>query len=139
MKRQDFLKLAGTAAAGSLAAPVSLVSAAWASAVGSTRVTVKIYELKLRQAWGLSRGTWTTRVNAFVRVERDGIAGLGEAAPIARYNETAQSAAAFIDKAGLRQLHFAHGCLEVCAATHDIKPPLTGKRAYQVVINDIGA
>jgi len=99
MKRQDFLKLAGTAAAGSLAAPVSLVSAAWASAPGSTRVTVKIYELKLRQAWGLSRGTWTTRVNAFVRVERDGIAGLGEAAPIARYNETAQSAAAFIDKA----------------------------------------
>jgi L-Ala-D/L-Glu epimerase len=99
MKRKDFLTLAGAAAAGSLIAPVPLVSDAWASAAGKTRLTVKIYELKLRQAWGLSRGTWTTRRNAFVRLERDGVTGLGEAAPIARYNETAESAAAFIDKA----------------------------------------
>ena len=85
MKRKDFLTLAGAAAAGSLIAPVPLVSDAWASAEGKTRLTVKIYELKLRQAWGLSRGTWTTRRNAFVRLERDGVTGLGEAAPIARY------------------------------------------------------
>jgi len=99
MKRKEFLTLAGAAAAGSLFAPGSAVRDAWAGAEGKTRVTVKIFELKLRQAWGLSRGTWTTRRNAYVRIERDGIAGLGEAAPIARYNETAESAAAFIDKA----------------------------------------
>jgi len=99
MKRKEFLTLAGAAAAGSLFAPGSAVRDAWAGAEGKTRVTVKIFELKLRQAWGLSRGTWTTRRNAYVRIERDGIVGLGEAAPIARYNETAESAAAFIDKA----------------------------------------
>jgi L-alanine-DL-glutamate epimerase-like enolase superfamily enzyme len=99
MKRKEFLRLAGAAAAGSFLAPGSAVRDAWAGAEGKTRVTVKIFELKLRQAWGLSRGTWTTRRNAYVRIERDGIAGLGEAAPIARYNETAESAAAFIDKA----------------------------------------
>jgi len=99
MKRKEFLRLAGAAAAGSFLAPGPAVRDAWAGAEGKTRVTVKLYELKLRQAWGLSRGTWTTRRNCYVRIERDGIAGLGEAAPIARYNETAESAAAFIDKA----------------------------------------
>jgi L-Ala-D/L-Glu epimerase / N-acetyl-D-glutamate racemase len=99
MRRKEFLKAAGAAAAGSLLAPGSFVIDAWAGSTGKSRISVKIYELKLRQAWGLSRGTWTTRRNAFVRVERDGVAGLGEAAPIARYNETAESAATFIDKA----------------------------------------
>jgi len=99
MERKEFLKLAGTAAAGSLLARCSPAPEAWNGASGETRITVKIYELKLKQAWGLSRGTWTTRRNAFVRIERDGIVGLGEAAPIARYSETAESAAAFIEKA----------------------------------------
>lgn len=99
MKRKEFLTLAGAAAAGSLLAPGSAVREAWAGGARVTRVEVKLYELKLRQAWGLSRGTWTTRRNCYVRIERDGVAGLGEAAPIARYNETAESAAAFIDKA----------------------------------------
>ncbi|MCK7482273.1 MAG: hypothetical protein M0C28_37845 [Candidatus Moduliflexus flocculans] len=99
MERKEFLKLAGAAAAGSLLARCSPAPEAWNGAAGDARITVKIYELKLRQAWGLSRGTWTTRRNAFVRIERDGVAGLGEAAPIARYSETAESAAAFIEKA----------------------------------------
>ena len=99
MKREEFLRLAGAAAAGSLFAAGPAVRDAWAGGAGKTLVTVKLYELKLRQAWGLSRGTWTTRRNCYVRIERDGVVGLGEAAPIARYNETAESAAAFIDKA----------------------------------------
>ncbi len=99
MQRQEFLKLAGAAAAGSLLARCSKGPETWNAASGPTKLTVKTYELKLRQAWGLSRGTWTTRRNAFVQIERGGTTGLGEAAPIARYNETAESAAAFIEKA----------------------------------------
>ena len=99
MKREEFLRLAGAAAAGSLFAAGPAFRDAWAGAAVKTRVTVKIFELNLRQAWGLSRGTWTTRRNCYVRIDRDGVVGLGEAAPIARYNETAESAAAFIDKA----------------------------------------
>jgi L-alanine-DL-glutamate epimerase-like enolase superfamily enzyme len=99
MKRKEFLTLAGAAAAGTLFAPGSPARNAWADGGASApRVAVKLYDLKLKHAWGLSRGTWTTRRNCFVRVERDGIAGLGEAAPIARYNETAESTAAFIEK-----------------------------------------
>src|SRR4030042_4596398 len=99
MKRKEFLSLAATAAAGSLLTRCSEGSRAPATSSGRTAVSVKLYDLKLKQAWGLARGAWATRRNAFVRIEKDGVAGFGEAAPIARYNETAESAAAFIEKA----------------------------------------
>jgi L-alanine-DL-glutamate epimerase-like enolase superfamily enzyme len=106
MTRKDFLKLSGALAAGSLvsAGPAAawdaspLVADALKAAVGETRISVKLLDLRLRHAWGLSRGTWTTRRNAFVRIEREGTVGIGEAAPIARYDESAEGAAAFIEK-----------------------------------------
>jgi L-Ala-D/L-Glu epimerase len=102
MQRKEFLKLGAAAAAGSVLARCAKgpeTTGAVSAAAGPAKLTVKIYDLKLRYAWGLSRGTWTVRTNAFVKIEKDGVTGLGEAAPIARYNETAQSAAAFIEKA----------------------------------------
>jgi L-alanine-DL-glutamate epimerase-like enolase superfamily enzyme len=53
----------------------------------------------LRQAWTLSRGTWDIRRNVLVRLERDGLVGYGEAAPIPRYEESAESNQAFIEQA----------------------------------------
>jgi len=99
MKRKDFLKLSGAAAAGALVSVPSALGQALKDGRGKTRVSVKLIDLKLRHAWGLSRGTWTTRSNAFLKIERDGTVGMGEAAPIARYEETAEGAAAFIEKA----------------------------------------
>lgn len=99
MKRKEFLGLAAGAAVCSLLHPSCKPRSARPGGPGETRVTVGLFELRLRHAWGLSRGTWTTRRNCFVRIERDGVVGMGEAAPIARYGETAESAAAFIEKA----------------------------------------
>jgi len=100
MQRKEFLKLGLAAAAGSMLSGCAKGPETTGTvSSGGTRLTVKIYDLKLRYAWGLSRGTWTVRTNALIKIEKDGVAGLGEAAPIARYNETAQSAAAFIEKA----------------------------------------
>ena len=99
MKRKDFLRLSGAAAAGSLVSLRSGLAQALATGGGRTKLSVKVMDLKLQYAWGLSRGTWTTRRNAFVRIERDGVAGMGEAAPIARYDESAEGAAAFFEKA----------------------------------------
>ena len=99
MKRKEFLSIAAAAVAAPLLSRCSGGGRTVAGSSGPTAVTVRLYDLKLKQAWGLSRGTWTTRRNAFVRIEKDGVVGLGEAAPIARYNETAESAAAFIGKA----------------------------------------
>jgi L-alanine-DL-glutamate epimerase-like enolase superfamily enzyme len=121
MKRTEFLKLAGTAAAGSFVSLREGIAQALKSRPGKTRVAVKLLDLDLRHAWGLSRGTWTVRRNAFVRIERDGTVGIGEAAPIARYNETAEGAAAFIGKArpvlerDLREYTFRWNELETLA------------------------
>jgi L-alanine-DL-glutamate epimerase-like enolase superfamily enzyme len=100
MKRKEFLELAGLALAGSLT-PARRAAAALASAgaAGGCRVDAKIYEVRLKHAWTLSRGSWTTRRNVLVRIEKDGVFGLGESAPIVRYNESAESGLAFIEKA----------------------------------------
>lgn len=104
MKRKEFLRTSLAAAAAGLLGPAASAcrgggKSRLASASGRTAMTVKLYDLKLRHAWGLSRGTWTVRRNAFVRIERDGTTGFGEAAPIARYEESAEQAAAFIEQA----------------------------------------
>ena len=97
MRRREFVVAAGSALAGAAAGIRPAAAEPQAKrAGGTTRVQAVIRELRLRQAWTLSRGTWTTRRNVFVRLERDGVAGYGEAAPIARYNETAESALAFV-------------------------------------------
>ena len=103
MKRKEFLEMSGLVLAGTLApgrtARAALAKAGLAGAAGGCRIEAKIYEVKLRHAWTLSRGTWNTRRNVIVRIEKDGVFGLGESAPIARYNESAESGLAFIEKA----------------------------------------
>jgi L-alanine-DL-glutamate epimerase and related enzymes of enolase superfamily len=64
------------------------------------KVTTRLYDLKLKHSWGLSRGTWTTRRNCYVRIEAEGLFGWGEAAPIARYGESAEGAQSFIKRCG---------------------------------------
>ncbi|MBC7360878.1 MAG: dipeptide epimerase [Candidatus Aminicenantes bacterium] len=100
MKRKDFFKATGALVASSLLFGCqSKVKKEESISRGKVKVSTRIYELHLRQAWTLSRGTWTTRRNVLVRLEKDGIVGYGEAAPIPRYNESAESNLAFIEKA----------------------------------------
>lgn len=93
MKRKDFLTLTGGVLASMALSSggVSVGSGKKEIKKGKIRVSTHIYELHLRQAWTLSRGTWTTRRNVLVRLEKDGIVGFGEAAPIPRYQESAES------------------------------------------------
>lgn len=103
MKRKEFLELAGLTVAGTMlpgrvASPAPALAAV-PGAAGGCRIDAKIYEVQLRHAWTLSRGTWNTRRNLIVRIEKDGVFGFGESAPIARYNESAETGLAFIEKA----------------------------------------
>lgn len=59
-------------------------------------------ELQLKTPFRLSRGTSTTRRNVVFEIAADGEIGLGEAAPIARYQESAESAAAALDAMAAR-------------------------------------
>ncbi|MCP3964632.1 MAG: dipeptide epimerase [bacterium] len=56
----------------------------------------EIFELHLRHTFRLARGASDWRRNLGVELEHEGIVGLGEAAPIARYDQDAESAAAAV-------------------------------------------
>lgn len=100
MKRKDFLRTTSALIASSLLfGSRGSLKKGQVLTKGKVKLETRIYELHLRQAWTLSRGTWTTRRNVLVRLEKDGIVGYGEAAPIPRYNESAESNQAFIQKA----------------------------------------
>jgi|YelNatPaOPRAMG01_1025707.scaffolds.fasta_scaffold01156_31 L-alanine-DL-glutamate epimerase-like enolase superfamily enzyme len=102
MDRKEFFKTSGSLLVSSwlFSRPaISSIKMEKSLTLGQVKVSTRIYELHLRQAWTLSRGTWTTRRNVLVRLEKDGVVGYGEAAPIPRYNESAESNQAFIEKA----------------------------------------
>lgn len=102
MRRKDFLKSGGLLIASSLFNTCRgkvKKEKEYETGKGALRVSTIIYELQLRQAWTLSRGTWNTRRNVLVRLEKDGIVAYGESAPIPRYNESAESNREFIQLA----------------------------------------
>jgi len=60
------------------------------------------YEVKrifLKHTWTISRGSSDYKDNIIVYLEKDGITGIGEAAPNTRYNETTESTIKVIEKA----------------------------------------
>jgi L-alanine-DL-glutamate epimerase-like enolase superfamily enzyme len=59
-------------------------------------ITWSIVDLHLRHAFTIARGSSTVRGSVIVACEQDGIIGYGEAAPIARYDESPESAAGFL-------------------------------------------
>jgi len=59
----------------------------------------KIRELKLVHTWTIARSSDDVKNNVFVKFEKDGITGLGEAGPSLRYHETSESTVETIKKA----------------------------------------
>ena len=62
-----------------------------------TVVRQRQVELRLRHTFRLSRGASDSRRNLLIEIEEDGVVGLGEAAPIARYAQDAESAARAVE------------------------------------------
>ncbi len=59
----------------------------------------KIRDLNLIHTWTISRASANVKHNVFVKLTKDGISGIGEAAPNIRYNETPESTVEVIEKA----------------------------------------
>jgi L-alanine-DL-glutamate epimerase-like enolase superfamily enzyme len=76
-----------------------LVRAGRRSRRGPTRLDVSRKRLLLRHTWTISRNSSDFKDNVFVRLERDGLVGWGEAAPNVRYNQSAEQTIAAIEKA----------------------------------------
>ena len=62
-------------------------------------LSVDIKRLNLVHTWTIARGSSDYKDNVFVKIERDGISGIGEAAPNVRYNETAKKTKMRIESA----------------------------------------
>jgi len=99
LSRKEFLKLSGQAAlaAGSLTS--GIVTGCSNKRSGGAVVEYKIKELNLVHTWTIARNSSDAKQNVFVKFDRDGVVGIGEAAPNVRYNETPESTIATIEKA----------------------------------------
>lgn len=62
-------------------------------------IEVKIKRLELAHTWTISRNSSDFKDNVFVRIQKDGIVGYGEAAPNVRYGENAQLTVQKIEEA----------------------------------------
>jgi L-alanine-DL-glutamate epimerase-like enolase superfamily enzyme len=96
ISRKEFLK--GTALAGLACRTLWAEDEAIANK-GTTRFVVAPRRLMLRHTWTISRNSSDYKDNVFLRIERDGVVGWGEAAPNARYGQTPDQTLTSIQRA----------------------------------------
>ncbi|MFH1213577.1 MAG: dipeptide epimerase, partial [Candidatus Neomarinimicrobiota bacterium] len=101
MKRREFIGALGvTAAAAGMAQAFPLIPQLKTKTTGSgMKVRYEVKTLNLRHTWTISRNSSDVKNNVFVYLEKDGITGIGEAAPNVRYDETPESTIELIQKA----------------------------------------
>jgi len=84
MKRRDWLKATGV-----------LAAAGWPAGTASadnspgSRFEAEVVRLRLKHTWTTTMSSSEFRDTLHVRLSRDGVTGVGEGAPIVRYNESA--------------------------------------------------
>jgi len=99
MNRRDWMKIAGTAAAVAALPPEVLARRGAGKPRGPAgKLEAHIVRLNLRHTWTTTMSSSEYRDVIYVRYTRGGVTGLGEGAPIARYNEDAKSAQAMLEK-----------------------------------------
>jgi len=102
MKRRDFFKTVGFA---TIAAGVSTGLSGIACSKrkftkgNGMKLSYEIKQLNLRHTWTIARNSSNFKQNVFVKLEKDGIVGIGEAAPNIRYDETPETTIEVIKKA----------------------------------------
>ncbi len=97
MRRREFLQVA--AALAGAAGATKVLGGGWPQGSAAPRFQVSVKRLNLRHTWTISRNASDFKDNVFVRVERDGIAGWGEAAPNVRYGESTEATVAALQRA----------------------------------------
>ena len=92
MSRQQFLQTSGASLLGMTVfnqLPLNASGLLAEDAKGKTMIEIKTKRLNLTHTWTIARNSSDFKDNVFVRLERDGIVGYGEAAPNVRYGEDA--------------------------------------------------
>ncbi|MBN2103896.1 dipeptide epimerase [bacterium] len=70
-----------------------------------TLISTKIRKLELNDRWTISRNSSDFKENVFVKLEKDGVTGYGEAAPNIRYGENAELTEKMIHQCSESLLH----------------------------------
>jgi L-alanine-DL-glutamate epimerase-like enolase superfamily enzyme len=92
MKRKEFINLSGKSLVGlSVLGQIPLYSCTSKKAnIGGVMLEVKTKRLMLQHTWTISRNSSDYKDNVFVKIEKDGVIGYGEAAPNVRYGEDSE-------------------------------------------------
>lgn len=88
MNRREFVKTAALASAVT-SLPMNAIEAAAGAPAGRSSVEASVVRLNLRHTWTTHMSSSQYRETLHVKLTRDGITGIGEGAPIVRYNEDA--------------------------------------------------
>ncbi len=104
LSRKQFLQLSGSSVLGfSLLSSVSGCSESNSiqkiTGSGEIMIDVKTKRLDLAHTWTISRNSSDFKNNVFVKIERNGITGYGEAAPNVRYGEDSKKTTRRINEA----------------------------------------
>jgi len=111
-------------------------------------LSARIGTITTREPFVIARGTEEENEVLWVEIRQDGVTGRGEAAPIPRYDESAQSALAYAEEAAgalgddpfaleeimarLPRREFAARAA-IDAALHDLQGKLVGRPVYQLL------
>ncbi len=99
LSRKEFLKITGKAIIAIGAVDSGIFITGCNTATGGSTLEYKIKQLNLVHTWTIARNSSDFKNNVFVKYEKDGVYGIGEAAPNIRYNETPESTIAAIKDA----------------------------------------
>src|SRR6476659_4776573 len=97
------------------------------------RLSARIATLELAETFVISRSAQDTADVVFVELEHDGDTGYGEATPIARYGQSAESALAYLEAHAdtLGEDQWARAAID--AALHDLQGKLTGQPVWRLL------
>jgi L-alanine-DL-glutamate epimerase-like enolase superfamily enzyme len=102
MRRREFFKQIGIAAAaasfGSGMGGIACSKSRFSRRRGM-KVSYQIRHLNLKHTWTTFRDSSNVKQNVFVKLEKDSLIGIGEAAPNIRYQETPETTVEVIEKA----------------------------------------
>ncbi len=112
------------------------------------KLTARIATLELAETFTISRGSQDTADVVYVEIEHDGVAGYGEGNPIDRYDESVESALAYLEEHGekvgddpwaleeiesrLPDEEFGARCA-IDAALHDLQGKLAGIPVWRLL------
>ncbi|MBL7135435.1 MAG: dipeptide epimerase [Candidatus Marinimicrobia bacterium] len=136
MKRREFFETIGLATvavgvAGSI--PGISCSSKRVTTEKGMNVKFEVKRLNLTHTWTISRNSSNYKDDVFVYLEKDGIIGIGEAAPNIRYNETPESTIEVIKKS----IPLFEKCnpWEYVQLSYDIKSLTTAQTAAKAALD----